>query len=227
MEINCDELTVTEVNRALRALKASDRVNVIHPRGRDNLGVALRTPAAVHFKGSVGAYCGGMNNGASITIEGNAGNGLGENSEAGSIVVTGSVSTCAGASMRGGTITVMGDAGNRLGISMKGGTLILAGDAGPMAGFMIQAGSLIIRGDAGRGLGDSMYEGEIYVGGCLGELGNDAVLTEMDEGEREALAASLTAAGVARAADWKKIVAGRQLWHFRGTHEELAIWMKL
>ena len=65
-----------------------------------------------------------------------------------------------------------------------------------MTGFMSQKGTVIVCGNAGPGLGDSMYEGRIFVGGEIQELGNDAVVEEPDEEEREFLTRNLEPRGL-------------------------------
>jgi glutamate synthase domain-containing protein 3 len=167
------------------------------------------------FEGSVGYYCGGMGDGPVIDVHGSAGWGLAEGLLSGTVVVERHAGNGAAAAIRGGTVVVRGDVSARAGISMKGGTVVVGGSVGYATGFMMQKGTLIILGDAGPALGDSLYEGRIYLAGQAAELGNDAVLAEMDETDSQYLSSTLAPLGydAARYA-FKKIVAGRKLWNF-------------
>jgi glutamate synthase domain-containing protein 3 len=221
--IECRELSTREINRAIRARIAdgSQRIRVADPDARHNLAVALLQSVEIVFEGSVGYYCGGLMDGATIEVAGSAGWGLAECMLGGRVLVHGSAGSGAGASIRGGTVAVLGNAGARAGCAIKGGTLVIGGDTGYMTGFMGQKGTIIVCGNAGAALGDSMYETAIYVGGAIAELGNDAVVHEVTAAEREELRASLSPLGLDPARDWKKVVAGRKLWNFDRTE---ALW---
>ena len=96
------DLPIRALNRAIRdALAAGDPVTVRDTRSRHNLGIGLPVGARVSFEGSVGYYCGGLNDGAHIEIGRNAGWGVGEAMAKGEIVVGGYAGMAAGASMRG------------------------------------------------------------------------------------------------------------------------------
>jgi glutamate synthase domain-containing protein 3 len=216
--------TVRELNTALRSGLAEGRspITIRNPGAQHNLGVALLMPGEVVFEGSVGYYCAGMNDGASVEIHGSAGWGLAEGMLNGTVVVRGNAGNGAAASIRGGTVVVHGDCAARAGVAMKGGLLLIAGDAGYMTGFMMQKGVIVICGNAGDALADSMYEGTVYVGGEIAALGNDAVIEEPTTADNAMLDEAFAAHGVTRPARLRKIVAGRKLWNFE--HAELETW---
>ncbi len=225
--LDADGLDAHAFNRRLKELAASHEVVAVHnPRSRHNLGVALDRPVHVVFLGSVGYYCGGFNNGATIEIHGNAGWGLGEAMAAGRIVVHGNTAWAAGASMRGGTIVIEGDGGPRTGVAMKGGDILVAGSVGFMSGFMAHAGKLVVLGGAGDALGASMYEGRIFVAGPVRSLGADAVEREPTPEELEEVRRDLEANGL-RMPDQplRKVVAEGRLWFF--DVREAALWRQV
>jgi glutamate synthase domain-containing protein 3 len=214
---------VRDVNREIRAALAEGRdVTVAHPGAHHNLGVALLQPGRVTFEGSVGYYCGGMNDGATIEIRGSAGWGLAEGMLSGTVIVDGNAGSSAAASIRGGEVVVRGDCAARAGVSMKGGLLLIAGDAGYMTGFMAQKGTIVICGNAGDALADSMYEGIVFVGGEIASLGNDAVIEEPSHDDQVMLDEVCARHGITRPTSFRKIVAGRKLWNFE--HSELDTW---
>jgi glutamate synthase domain-containing protein 3 len=219
------ELTVTDINRALREHPA-DTWTLTHPDGRHNLAVAVVGDGTVTIEGNVGAYCAGMNNGLDVHVRGSAGWGLAENNEGGTVVVDGSAGAGAGASIRRGAVVVKGNADVRAGVAMKGGLLVIGGSTGAMCGFMHQRGTIVICGDAGRGVGDSMYEGIVLVGGEVAQPGNDTRIERPDADDERTLeeAARLLGNG-ALDRDWKKLVAARRLWYF--TKENMAMWRQM
>jgi len=223
--VDCEGKTTREINREIRTLiEASEReVLVLHPGARHNLGVAILQPVMLTFDGSVGYYCAGMIDGPTVVVRGSAGWGVAEGMMSGTVVVDGNAGNGAAASIRGGTVVVQGDAAARAGISMKGGTLLILGSTGYMTGFMMQKGDIIVLGDAGEALGDSMYEGRIFVGGRIAELGNDAVIKEVAEKDREFLRETLEPFRVeAERYDFKKVESGRRLWNF--DKKEFELW---
>jgi glutamate synthase domain-containing protein 3 len=221
--IDCTGKTVRAINREMRsAVAAGDTVAVANPAARHNLGVALLTPGHVVFDGSVGYYCAGMNDGATVEVRGSAGWGLAEGMLSGAVSVDGNAGNGAAASIRGGTVVVKGDCAARAGVSMKGGLLLVGGDAGYMTAFMMQKGTIIILGDAGDALADSMYEGVVYVGGEIASLGNDAVVTDAAPDEMSKLSALVSQHKLQRPRGLRKVVAGRKLWNFE--HAELEAW---
>jgi glutamate synthase domain-containing protein 3 len=221
--IQCGGKTTREINQEIRRWIAEGAVeiHVTETEARHNLGVALLQPVRVLFDGSVGYYCAGMSDGATVEVRGSAGWGLAESMLGGAVLVQGSAGNGAAAALRGGTVVVRGDAAARAGVSMKGGTLIVGGNSGYMTGFMAQKGTIIVCGDAGAALADSMYEAVVYVGGAVSDLGNDAVIHEPSPEDLGFLRDTLGAYGLDPERNWKKIVAGRKLWSFDRTE---ALW---
>jgi glutamate synthase domain-containing protein 3 len=223
MRLDCDELSVREINSALRSLPDGQRVAITSPRGRHNLAVGLDNSPVVTIEGHAGYFIGGMAGGSGpgpdLTVDGFVGWSVGENLMSGTIRVRGSASQSAGSSAHGGTIVIEGDASLRAGISLKGGTVLIAGDAGAMTGFMAQAGTILIGGDAGPGLGDSLYEAVIYVGGRISSLGADACIAELGDDDVKAVTELADLAGFDHivAGDVKKVESARTLYHF-STH---------
>lgn len=223
LTIDATDRPIRDINREIRAaLEAGTDVIVEHPGARHNLGVALLSPGSVDFDGSVGYYCGGMNDGATIRIAGSAGWGVAEGMLSGTVVVDGNAGNSAAASIRGGTVVVRGDCAARAGVSMKGGRLLIAGNAGYMTGFMMQKGYIAIAGDAGEALADSMYEGTIYVAGSVAALGNDAVASTATDEDQAMLEAAFAEFDLPRPGRFQRIVAGRKLWNFE--QHELDTW---
>ena len=222
-ELSCAGRSVREVNAELRRRLAAGESELVvnEPGARHNLGVALLSPGKVTFAGSVGYYCAGLIDGASVVVEGSAGWGLAESMLTGEVVVQGHAGNSAAAALRDGTVVIHGDAGARTGVSMKGGTVLVAGDCGYMSGFMGQKGVLIVCGDAGEAFGDSMYETVCYVGGRVDDLGGDAVFADLSRDDTDFLDSVLTRHLPAPireskppASQFKKVVAGRKLWNF-------------
>jgi glutamate synthase domain-containing protein 3 len=222
--IDCHGLSTRDINRRLREAVAAGEpeVRLLHPDARHNLAVALLRPVRVVVEGSVGYYCAGMIDGATVEVRGSAGWGAAESMLGGTVVIDGSAGSGVAASIRGGTVVVRGDAAARAGVSMKGGTLLIGGDCGYMAGFMMQKGTLVVCGDAGEALADSMYEGVVFVGGKIRALGNDAVVGEPTAADAAALRGLLATYDIPHPPSVKKVVAGRKLWNF--DRKELAIW---
>jgi glutamate synthase domain-containing protein 3 len=219
-EINCAGKTTREINLAMKQLIAQGATEVVvqNPAARHNLGVALLQPARVLFTGSVGYYCAGMGDGATVEIHGSAGWGLAESMLNGTVIVHGNAGNGAAASMRGGTVVIHGDAAARAGVSMKGGVLLIAGNCGYMAGFMGQKGTIIVCGDTGEAFADSMYDTVCFVGGRIAELGNDAIVVAPTAEEHTFLATMLAQYLPPHAyppvQNFHKVLAGRKLWNF-------------
>lgn len=223
VEIVATDREIRDINRAIRsALADGSPVTVRDSAARHNLGVALLTPGTVEFDASVGYYCGGMGDGATIHIRGSAGWGLAEGQLSGTVVVDGNAGNSAAASIRGGTVVVRGDCAARAGVSMKGGRLLVGGDAGYMTGFMMQKGYIAIAGNAGDALADSMYEGTVYVVGEIASLGNDTVVEPASEEDQAMLEAAFAEYDLPKPGRFKRIVAGRKLWNF--AKHELDTW---
>lgn len=222
-KLSCRATATRDINRALRAAIAEGQttLHLTEPDARHNLAVALLQPVRVVVEGSVGYYCGGMMDGATIEVEGNAGWGAAESMLNGTVVIHGNAGSAVAASIRGGTVVVHRDAASRAGVSMKGGHLLIGGNCGAMAGFMMQKGTIVIAGDVGEAAGDSMYEGIIYVGGDIGSPGNDAVIQEPDATEAEQVSRLCQEYKIKPPGRWRKIVSGRKLWNFDRTEREL------
>ena len=222
--VDCGDLSVRAINRAIRAAHAAGatQIRLLRPGARHNLGVALPAGLSVTIEGSVGYYVAGLNDGATVTVHGSAGWGAGESMLDGSVVIDGNAGNAVAASIRSGTVVVRGDASTRAGIAMKGGMLIVAGDAGHMAGFMMQKGVLIVCGDAADGVAESMYAGTVFLGGRHGELGADAVFEDLTAADLELLGAALETHGIAApAGGFRKLVAGKRLWNFQNSERDL------
>ena len=115
--IDCHGKTTREINRLIRqAIGAGEReIRMLHPEARHNLGVALLQPVHLIFEGSVGYYCAGMIDGATIEIRGSAGWGTAESMLNGTVIIDGNAGSGVAASIRGGTVVVRGDAAARAG----------------------------------------------------------------------------------------------------------------
>jgi glutamate synthase domain-containing protein 3 len=223
--LDCDHLSVREINGLLRTLPGGAAATVSHPRGRHNLAVGLSEPVSVTIDGNAGYFVGGLcgagdGTGPDIVVNGFVGWSVGENLMGGTIRVRGSASQSAGASARGGRIFVEGHASLRAGISLKGATVVVAGDAGAMTGFMAQAGTILIGGDAGHALGDSLYEAVIYVHGTIASLGADAVVEEMTDDDMLAVKRLVEDSGFDHIDPGRvtKVASARQLYHFSTHH---------
>ena len=215
-EMQAGDRPLREVNAEIRAAVAEGReVLVSDTRSRHNLAVAMPAGARVRFTGSVGYYCGGLNDGARIEVERNAGWGVGEAMADGEIVVGGYAGMSVGASMRGGFIHVRGDAGPRCGVAMKGGDILVEGRIGYLAGFMAHAGRIIALGGADDACADSLWGGEVWLAAPARSLGTDSRLTEPDADEVAEVEALLAARGLGGPSrEWRKIVSAQRLWHF-------------
>ncbi len=222
--IDCHTKSPRQINQELRQAIAAGETDLLvqGPDARHNLGVALLQPVRVVFDGSVGYYCGGLMDGATLEVRGSAGWGVAESMMNGTVVVDGHAGNGAAAAIRGGTVVVRGDAAARAGVSMKGGTLLIGGNCGYVAGFMMQKGRIVICGNAGDALADSMYEGTVFVGGAIEALGNDAAIEEPTAEDGAFLQELLAKYDVPGPATFKKVVSGRKLWNF--DRKELAVW---
>jgi glutamate synthase domain-containing protein 3 len=213
--IEVGDRPLREVNAEIRsALAAGRHVRVTEPLSRHNLGVALPPGGEVTFEGSVGYYCGGLNNGASITVTRNAGWGLGEAMASGQITVQGDAAMSVGASIRGGTIVVRGNAGPRCGVAMKGGLIVVEGSVGYLCGFMAHGGRVICLGDTARAAGDSLWAGEIWVAGAIRGLGVDTRVEEPSAEDLAEVQGLLTGLGLGGDHVFRRIVSAQALWHF-------------
>ena len=223
--IDSEGLTTREINRRVHAFidSGTRHITIENPAARHALVPGIKAEGVrVDFRGPVGWYAAGMNDGLHVRVQGNCGWGVAECMMRGQVEVYGHAGSGAAASIRGGLVYVEGDAGARAGISMKGGILIVGGSVGYMTGFMLQAGRIIICGSAAEGLGDSMYAGSIYVAGQVEALGADAVEHALEEEDRKMLAETLGPFGIdSERFPFRKIESGRRLWNFSTKEPEL------
>ncbi|MEM7376897.1 MAG: glutamate synthase [Pseudomonadota bacterium] len=216
VEIDVGDRSVREINDDIQACaKSGQAMRVSNPLSRHNLGVGLPMGADIVFDGSVGYYCGGLNNGATVDIRRNAGWGVGEAQASGDITVHGYAGMSVGAAMLGGLIHVKGDCGPRCGVAMKGGDIIVEGKIGYQSGFMSHAGRIIALGGAGESCADALWAGEVWVAGDIDSLGVDAKVVEPEPEEVDDVETLLASRGLADSArNWRKIVSGQRLWYF-------------
>ena len=226
-EVRVADRPLRECNQAIRdGIKSGQPVAVTDTRSRHNLGIGLPAGAEVHFDGSVGYYCGGLNNGAHITISRNAGWAAGEAMASGEITINGYAGMSLGASMRGGLIHVKGDAGPRCGISMKGGDIIVEGKIGYLSGFMAHAGRIIALGGADEACADSLWGGEVWVAGPIESLGVDSKIAQPSDDEIEQIEDLLASRGLDNGSrSWQKIVSAQRLWHFES--RDASAWLMI
>ena len=226
-EVRVADRPLRECNQAIRdGIESGQPVAVTDTRSRHNLGIGLPAGAEVHFDGSVGYYCGGLNNGAHITISRNAGWAAGEAMASGEITINGYAGMSLGASMRGGLIHVKGDAGPRCGISMKGGDIIVEGTIGYLSGFMAHAGRIIALGGADEACADSLWGGEVWVAGPIESLGVDSKIAQPSDDEIEQIEDLLASRGLDNGSrSWQKIVSAQRLWHFES--RDASAWLMI
>ena len=218
-ELDCDNLTATEVNARMRALMDEGYGTIVlkNPRGMHSVGVGVLNKLNLIIEGSTGYFTAGLIDGPNVRINGRVGWSCGENMMSGTIIIEKNAGSTFGAAIRGGDLVCRGSVGSRTGIDMKGGTIIVGGDTGALSGFMMQRGRMVVCGNAGKNLGDSMYDGTIYVGGEIRSLGVDAVEAELSDLDRKWLTRKLTQYGLLpeKGVDhFTKIVAGKQLWNY-------------
>ncbi|MFM8747277.1 MAG: glutamate synthase-related protein [Aestuariivirga sp.] len=212
-KIDLSVTPVREANELLRKYGAEGvDVEVLNPDARHHIGVGLIHPINVHIRGSAGYFCGGLTDGPRFVVDNNVGWGVGDNMLSGSIVVNGNASAIPGVAIRGAEIVVKGNIGSRAGQVMKAGTLLACGNANFMAGYMMYGGRLIILGHSGEKVGQDMTGGDIYVAGKIGEMGTDAMLTDLPAAERDELLAFLDKYKIPFTGTFQKIVnAGKKL----------------
>ena len=207
---------IRDINRQMQTTAAAGNPMVVrNTLSRHNLGVGLPAGADIRFEGSVGYYCGGLNNGARIKIERDAGWGTGEGMNSGEIVIGGYAGMSVGAAMLEGLIHVKGNTGPRCGIAMKGGDIIVEGRVGFQCGFMAHRGRIIVLGDAGASCGDALWAGEVWVSGDIESLGVDTRVVEPAPEEIDSVEALLSTRGLGDSSrGWRKIVSAERLWYF-------------
>ena len=188
VSLDLAQLSVREANTRLRTLgEAGEDVEILNPDARHHIGVGLTAPVRVNVKGSAGYFCAGLTDQAHFNVSHNVGWGVGDNMYSGSVVVGGNAGAIPGVAIRGAEIVIHGNMGSRAGQVMKAGTLCCVGNANFMAGYMMYGGRIIILGDSGERLGEDMSAGEIFVAGKVENLGSDAMLTDIDQGELDSL----------------------------------------
>lgn len=218
-EIDCGEMSTTEVNDKVRGLMAEGYGTIVikDPRGRHSLGVGILSKLNLIFEGSLGYFGVGLIDGPNVRINGRVGWSCGENMMSGTVLIEKNAGSTFGAAMRGGDLVCRGSVGSRTGIDQKGGTILVGGDTGALSGFMMQRGRMVVCGNAGKNLGDSMYDGTIYIGGEIQSLGVDAVEVELTDLDKAWLTRKLTQYGMMpeKGVDhFKKITSGKMLWNY-------------
>ena len=225
--IEVGERHIRDINNELqKACASGKKIRVVDTLSRHNLGIGLPPGAEIHFEGSVGYYCGGLNTGSKITIERNAGWAVGEGMADGHITVDGYAGMSAGAAMNGGTIHVKGDTGPRCGVAMKGGNIVVEGKIGYQSGFMAHAGKIIALGGAGESCADALWEGEVWVAGEVKSLGVDVDVLEPTAEEVAEVDAILDPLGLKDTSrEWRKMVSGQRLWYFES--RDASAWLMI
>lgn len=218
---------IREINQDLQAACArGERIRVTNSLSRHNLGIGLPDGADLHFEGSVGYYCAGLNTGATVNIERNAGWALAEGMASGHVTVGGYAGMSAGAAMNGGTIHIKGDAGPRCGVAMKGGNIVVEGKIGYQSGFMAHAGKIIALGGAGESCADALWAGEVWVAGDVESFGVDVKVEEPSAEEVNEVDAILQPLGLsAMSHNWRKMVSGQRLWYFES--RDASAWLMI
>jgi formylmethanofuran dehydrogenase subunit C len=177
------ELGVTRISTKvgdLFKISEGDLKNLRYEGGSsrfDLLGAKLLPGFAIHVEGDVGAQCGRLAKGGSITVAGSAGphaasGNLGADLEikgdAGDFLAGPLAGELAG--MAGGRIIVRGKAGERAGDRLRRGIIVIEGDAGEDLGARVIAGTIICLGEAKGRIGYLNKRGSIALahGGCFG-----------------------------------------------------------
>ncbi len=217
--IDLETASLRDLNQALHDLgrdEGGELWEILNPRGSHAVAVGVDAPLEISVHGSVGYYCGGMNQQASITVHGSAGPGVAENMMSGSVLIKGNASQYAGATSRGGLLVIEGNASSRCGISMKGADIVVKGNIGHMSAFMAQSGNLVVLGDAGDALGDSLYEAKLFVRGSVKSLGADCIEKEMRPEHIELLGNLLSKAGITdvKPEEFTRYGSARKLYNF-------------
>jgi glutamate synthase domain-containing protein 3 len=210
-----ETVSVRELNAELHRAADGARHRVRNPAGRHAIAAGLDAAIEVWIEGSVGYYCAGCNQHATVRVHGTCGVGVAENMMSGLVEVAGDAGQSAAATAHGGMLVVRGDAAARCAISLKGADVVVAGSVGHASGFMAQSGRMVVCGDAGEALGDSLYEARLYVAGAVASLGADCVEKELRAEHRSELEELLAAAGVdADVTAFRRYGSARRLYHF-------------
>ncbi len=211
--LDLSQLSVREANERLRSLGADgEDVDIANPDARHHIGVGLIHPINVTVRGSAGYFCAGLTDAARFEVTHNVGWGVGDNMYTGQVIVGGNAGAIPGVAIRGAQIVIRGNMGSRAGQVMKAGTLCCCGNANFMAGYMMYGGRIIILGDSGERVGEDMTGGEIFVAGKIQDLGSDAMLTDTDASEIDAIRGFLDQYDVPFKGSLQKVVnAGKKL----------------
>ena len=211
--LDLSQLSVREANERLRALGADgEDVEIANPDARHHIGVGLIHPINVTVRGSAGYFCAGLTDAARFEVTHNVGWGVGDNMYTGQVIVGGNAGAIPGVAIRGAQIVIRGNMGSRAGQVMKAGTLCCCGNANFMAGYMMYGGRIIILGDSGERVGEDMTGGEIFIAGKIQDLGSDAMLTDTDVSEIDAIREFLDQYDVPFKGNLQKVVnAGKKL----------------
>lgn len=211
VEIDGGQLSVREINVEIRAAAEQvDEISLLNPDARHNLAVGLTRPVKLTVAGSAGYFCAGLCDSPQVHVKGNVGWGFGDNLMSGLLEVDGNAGAVAGVGMRDGRILVRGNVGSRVGQVMKGGTIVCCGNAGYRAGSMMMGGVVIVLGDARQGLAEFIMDGEIYVAGKIDSLGDDAVVTELRDDDRQRVDAILASHGLKHDGALQKIISDQR-----------------
>lgn len=225
--IDAGQRHIRDINQEIQAaLAAGEDVTVSNTLSRHNLGVGLPKSGKIHFEGSVGYYCGGLNTGTEVTVERNAGWAVGEGMSGGKITVGGYAGMSCGAAMIDGLIHVKGDAGPRCGVAMKGGNIVVEGKIGYQSGFMAHRGRIIALGGAGASCADALWEGEVWVAGPVESYGVDVKVVEPTAEEVAEVDALLDPLGLKDTSrEWRKMISGQRLWYFES--RDASAWLMI
>lgn len=208
--------SVRELNVALHAAADGQPFRVLRPAGRHAIAAGVNAAVDVEIAGSVGYYCAGMNQQATIRVHGTCGVGVAENMMSGRVEIARDAGQSAAATAHGGLLVVRGDAAARCAISLKGADVVVAGSVGHASAFMAQSGRLVVCGDAGDALGDSLYEARLYVAGSVSSLGAQLLLDAVGAEHAAELAELLATAGVeADPSAFRRYGSARRLYHLR------------
>ena len=210
------DLATTAVRKANELIRKHGAdgtdVELVNPDARHHLGVGLVHPIHVRIRGSAGYFCAGLTDAARFDVDNNVGWGVGDNMYSGQVVVRGNAGAIPGVAIRGAEIVIHGNMGSRAGQVMKAGTLACAGNANFMAGYMMYGGRIVILGDSGEKVGEDMTGGHVFVGGRVQDLGSDAEIVDLDEGEDDDIRAFLDRHELRFKGTFKKIAnAGKKL----------------
>ncbi len=211
VQIDASGRDIREINREIRkAAEEYDQIELLNPGARHNLAVGLTRPVELTIRGSAGYFCAGLCDSPTVHVEGNVGWGFGDNLMSGLLTVDGHAGAVCGVAQRAGDILVRGNLGSRAAQVMKGGSLVALGNAGYRAGSMMMGGTLIILGDAREALGEFLMDGEIYVGGSIHSLGEDAVESELRDGDTDKVAQLLAKHGIEHSGTFRKIISDQR-----------------